>query len=77
MSALQAPYAPQEQTRRARQYETIGLIKCVVRRVQFFEHDWAARVAGLVRRAQVGLEVLQFTIGMFLPSPSLKKGALR
>src|SRR5207237_596216 len=43
---------PKERLMRARLYEAIGLIKCAVRRVQLFEHDWASRTAGLVERGR-------------------------
>ena len=55
---------PKERLMRARLYEATGLIKCAVRRVQLFEHDWASRVAGLVERSQVALNDLQLSLGM-------------
>ncbi|PYT99863.1 MAG: hypothetical protein DMG38_09825 [Acidobacteria bacterium] len=59
-----APGVPKERLVRARLYEALGLIKCAVRRVQLFEHDWASRTAGLVGRAQAVLDHLQFTFGI-------------
>jgi len=55
---------PKERLMRARLYEAIGLIKCAVRRVQLFEHDWASRTAGLVERARAVLDDLQFSLGI-------------
>jgi len=55
---------PKERLIRARLYEATGLIKCAVRRVQLFEHDWASRTAALVERAQAVLNDLQFALAM-------------
>jgi hypothetical protein len=66
---------PQERLLRARLYEATGLVKCAVRRVQLFEHDWAARTAGLVRRAQSLINGLQSTLGMSRGPPSNGFGA--
>jgi len=68
-----APGVPKERLMRARLYEAIGLIKCAVRRVQLFEHDWASRVAGLVERSQVALNDLQLSLGMPVKQQSLKE----
>jgi len=46
-----APGVPKERLIRARLYEATGLIKCAVRRVPLFEHDWASRTAALLGRA--------------------------
>jgi len=62
--ACYAPGVPKERLVRARLYEALGLIKCAVRWVQLFEHDWASRTAGLVGRAQAVLDHLQFTFGI-------------
>jgi hypothetical protein len=70
-----APGVPKERLMRARLYEAIGLIKCAVRRVQLFEHDWASRVAGLVERSQVALNDLQLCLGMPVKQQSLNRVA--
>ena len=59
-----SPGVPKERLMRARLYEAIELVKCAVRRVQLFEHDWAHRTAALVERAQAVLDHLQFTFGI-------------
>jgi len=65
-----APGVPKERLMRARLYEAMGLIKCAVRRVQLFEHDWASRVAGLVERSQAVINDLHRILG--LPQPLLE-----
>src|SRR5437016_3200717 len=59
-----APGAPKERLTRARLYEAVELVKCAVRRVQVFEHDWASRTAGLVERAQVVINDLERILGL-------------
>jgi len=59
-----APGVPKERLIRARLYEAMELVKCAVRRVQLFEHDWASRTAALVGRAQAVLNDLQFALVM-------------
>jgi len=59
-----SPGVPKERLMRARLYEAIELVKCAVRRVQLFEHDWVHRTAALVERAQAVLDHLQFTFGI-------------
>jgi aminoglycoside phosphotransferase (APT) family kinase protein len=56
-----APGVPKERLMRARLYEAIELVRCAVRRVQLFEHDWAYRTAVLVERAQAVLNDFQFS----------------
>src|SRR5216110_739175 len=63
-----SPGVPKERLMRARLYEAIELVKCAVRRVQLFEHDWASRTAGLVGRAQAVINDLQLTLGLPLRS---------
>ena len=58
-----APGAPKERLTRARLYEAVELVKCAVRRVQVFEHDWASRTAGLVERAQAVINDLERILG--------------
>jgi len=58
-----APDAPKERLTRARLYEAVELVKCAVRRVQVFEHDWASRTAGLVERAQAVINDLERILG--------------
>src|SRR5207244_13519931 len=57
-----APGVPKERLIRARLYEATGLIKCAVRRVPLFEHDWASRTAALLGRAQAVLNDRQFAL---------------
>ena len=57
-----APGVPKERLIRARLYEATGLIKCAVRRVPLFEHDWVSRTAALVGRAQAVLNDRQFAL---------------
>ena len=59
-----APGVPKERLIRARLYEATGLIKCAVRRVPFFEHDWVSRTAALVGRAEAVLNDLQSALVM-------------
>src|SRR5207302_9457014 len=59
-----SPGVPKERLIGARLYEAIELVKCAVRRVQLFEHDWVHRTAALVERAQAVLDHLQFTFGI-------------
>ena len=59
-----APGAPKERLTRARLYEAVELVKCAVRRVQLFEHDWASRTAGLVERAQAVINDLERILGL-------------
>jgi len=59
-----APGAPKERLTRARLYEAVELVKCAVRRVQVFQHDWASRTAGLVERAQAVINDLERILGL-------------
>ncbi|TLZ23790.1 MAG: aminoglycoside phosphotransferase family protein, partial [Gammaproteobacteria bacterium] len=59
-----APGVPKERLIRARLYEATGLIKCAVRRVPFFEHDWVSRTAALLGRAEAVLNDLQSALVM-------------
>lgn len=69
-------HRPKERSMRARLYEAIGLIKCAVRRVQLFEHDWAYRTAALVEHAQTVLNDLQFS-ARYTCKPTVPEGSTR
>ena len=59
-----APGAPKERLIRAHLYEAVEFVKCAVRRMPLFEHDWASRTAGLVERAWAVINDLQHTFGL-------------
>jgi len=71
------PDVPKERLMRARLYEAVELVRCAVRRVQLFEHDWASRTAGLVERAQAALNDLQSDLGMPFRSPHFEGSTQR
>lgn len=71
------PGVPKERLIRARLCEAVELVKCAVRRVQLFEHDWASRTAGLVERAQAALNDLQSALGIPFRSPHFEGSTQR